>query len=984
MLIARVGRNCTLYSSIACRCLLVAALLATRGALGAEPEGNGRDKPILVLDPGGHTSVTRKLCFTRDGRELISVSDDKTIRFWDVRSGEPLRVLRPPIGPSDEGRLYAASLSPDGRRLAIGGCGLAQDKWGAIYLIALPSGQIERTLKGHIRSIQALAFSPDGRQLASASTDQTARLWNVATGECQNILRGHTAVILDVAYSPDGLQLATASYDHTARVWSAVSGQNTATLSGHQAELRAIAWSPDGRTIATGGHDQSVRLWSPDGKPREHFDKLGDLVRTLAFIADSTGLLVTFGGALPPYRRREACILEATSGRVRVRFAGHTNTVYHGAFSPDGTLAATAGGNNHEIFIWKTADATALRRLAGSGRGVFSCGWSPDGQVIAWGNSNRLTGTNPKLAPLERAFRLADLDWAELNETAAYRRAQVVSGPLALETDGEYVVTVKRGAETVSTIKLKGPEGGLLRSYTFVPGEQVAVGASYGFCLFDARTGKRLRKFHEHTGHVWGVAPSPDGRYLLSASWDQILRICDPKREDPLLSLFFAGDEWVIWTPEGYYAASPGGEQLMGWHVNNGPAQMGSFYPAGQFRKSLYRPDVIRLVLQAGSTEAALKLADQARGHVSQPTRVEEVMPPRVVITTPDQPQVQVHQSRLTVRAQAKPVGADPITAVRLLCDGRPYQGRGGAKGLQLEGAVAKIVPEASDFDIDLTPGMHKITVKAETAKSYGISEPIEVSYAPEQQQLPALYVVSVGISAYKDEKLRLAYAAADARSLAEAFQKSAGPLYRTVDVKILADGEATRSHVLKGLHWLMSQMTQHDVGVFAFSGHGDKDSQGTFFLLPSDCQTDDLSATGVSMDELKRSFQAIPGRLLVLLDCCHAGAMGGDRPKGIGGLTDELVRDLVTDDYGVIMMCASMGREISWENDTWRHGAFTKAVVEGLQGAADYDRDGIIYLTELDHYVSERVKALTGGKQHAATQKPATIHSFPIAKPHG
>ena len=109
------------------------------------------EKPILVLDAGGHTAMVRKVLFTPDGRELITVSDDKTIRVWDVASGEPLRVLRPPIGRGPEGMLYAAALSPDGRTLAVGGYGNPADHRGQIYLISLASGRIERVLKGHTK-----------------------------------------------------------------------------------------------------------------------------------------------------------------------------------------------------------------------------------------------------------------------------------------------------------------------------------------------------------------------------------------------------------------------------------------------------------------------------------------------------------------------------------------------------------------------------------------------------------------------------------------------------------------------------------------------------------------------------------------------------------------------------------------------------------------------------------------------------------------
>ncbi|HKI19610.1 MAG TPA: hypothetical protein VKA15_17115, partial [Isosphaeraceae bacterium] len=122
--------------------LLLGLAFSSVGLAADAPE-----KPILVLDSGGHTAIVSKVLFTRDGKQLISVSWDKTIRFWDVASGEPIRMLRPPIGPGNEGKLYAAALSPDGRTLAVGGYGL-EDAVGWIYLISTITGWVERVLKG--------------------------------------------------------------------------------------------------------------------------------------------------------------------------------------------------------------------------------------------------------------------------------------------------------------------------------------------------------------------------------------------------------------------------------------------------------------------------------------------------------------------------------------------------------------------------------------------------------------------------------------------------------------------------------------------------------------------------------------------------------------------------------------------------------------------------------------------------------------------
>ena len=515
------------------------------------------------------------------------------------------------------------------------------------------------------------------------------------------------------------------------------------------------------------------------------------------------------------------------------------------------------------------------------------------------------------------------------------------------------------------------------RCFTLLPDDRVAVGAEFALYLFDARSGQEVRKFLGHTGIVWAVAPSPDGRFLLSGSQDQTLRVWDPNRDEPLLSLFVAGDDWVAWTPEGYYAASPGGEKLMGWHVNNGRDQMASFYPAAQFRKALYRPDVIKLILTTGSTERALEVADQARGKVTVQTEVAKVLPPTVEIAVPRHGST-VDSPKLEVRAIARSRGDQPVTALRLLLDGRPYRGQAGVKAIE----EPKLGEIREAWSIELEPGKHAIAIQADSAASHGTSDAVEVTYeAPEPVQLPALYVLAVGITEYPGD-LKLHYAAKDAQAIERVFREKTGPLFRAVDVKLLTDAKATRTEFLNGLTWLRKQMTQRDVGVVFFSGHGQRDSEGSLYLLPVDADPENLLTTAVADDQLKKAMAGMPGKVLALLDACHAGAAGGDKRKSPNGLTDDLVRDLVTDDYGVIVMASSTGREFSLENNAERQSNFTLAIVEGLSGKADYNKDGSVYLNELDAYVTDRVKALTKGQQHPVTAKPASIRSFPLAKP--
>lgn len=262
-----------------------------------------------------------------------------------------------------------------------------------------------------------------------------------------------------------------------------------------------------------------------------------------------------------------------------------------------------------------------------------------------------------------------------------------------------------------------------------------------------------------------------------------------------------------------------------------------------------------------------------------------------------------------------------------------------------------------------------------------GVVRVDEDSPEARKQRLPALYVLAVGISAYPD-KLKLNYAAKDAESLAQVCREKSQPLYRKVEVKLLTDEKATRRDMLQGLTWLRKQMTQNDVAVIFFAGHGANDTDGKFYLLPVDVDPDDLLSTGVPGDQVKSTLAGMPGKFLLMLDACHAGSVDGERRRAATSLTDDLVRDLATDDYGVVVMCSAMGREYALESPKVEHGYFTLAIVEGLSGKAAKTADGAVYLHQLDSYVTDRVKELSDGKQHPVTVKPGSIRSFPLTKP--
>lgn len=938
------------------------------------------EQPILALDAGGHTGWVSKVLVSAYDDQLISVGFDKTIRFWDLHTGEPTRALRPPIGPGFQGRLYAAALSPDCKLLAVGGdSALLPVNDHRVILIDLPEGQIVKMLAGHTGPIRDLAFSPDGMRLASCSDDRTLRIWDVASGQSQRTLVGHAKRVYGVTWSPDGSKLVSGSWDNTARIWLADTGATLAVLAGHTADVLKVAWSPDGRTIATAGGDRSVRLWEPNGQFRHGFFNLNNHVSFVEFSRDSKQLICGWGSrkSLP----HGTAVFDLTRNVEQARFLGHLDTPMTGVFLKDGEQVATAGPPG-DIYIWNTRDGSLVRRMGSRGSFVPAVGWSLDNRTIAWGNHKDVGSVIKSTTPLEHTFHLPSLTLGS-RSAEIFHRAQSEWGNLSIARHTDYVATVRQNGAPLTSLSIFNPDD-MIRCRTLLPDGRAVLGCSYGVFVYNALNGQPIYTLPGHTGTIWALAPSADGRYLLTGSADQTMELWNLQTYEHLLSVFVGGDEWVAWTPQGYYACSPAGEGLMGWHMNRGPFHMADFYPAARFRASLYRPDVIRQVIEAGSPLRALTLADADRNVASEPLVVSAALPPQVSITAPTSSRQTLESDQLTITATAQPSGKDPVTAMMLLVDGRPVEVKSFAENRPMPRSASDKAPEVTQsWQVTVAPGNHQYAVKADTAKSYEVSDPVEVSFAPEKAQKPRLFVLSIGVSAYTQPELRLPHAADDARAVATALAQHGRPLFREVLTHVLADGEATQGSIQEGFRWLTQYMTASDVGVIFLASQSVSDSQGSLHLLASDSQPGARNGGGISKTQLREFVRKTPGKLMLWLDASQADVATRGATLARGS-TDDLLRDLLTENYGVIVMGAVTGREHSVQQDGWQHAAFAQALIDGLGGAADADHDGKVHLIELNTYVNDRVKKLTDNRQHPVVGLPAMMRSFPLAQPNG
>ena len=905
-------------------------------------------QPLPRLETGMHTATIWRIATDATGRWAVTASDDKTARVWEVASGRPVAVFRPPQDVGRVGKLYAVALSPDGKVGAVGGwTKLGSETGNTIYFFDRASGRLLHRLSGLPNNINHLAFSPDGRWLAASLGGKNGvRLFDALSGEETGSDAEYGFGSYSAHFRPDGQRLLATSIDGDMRLYTVEEGKlgpPKRARPGGGKVLIAARFSPDGRLIAAGFQNSTmVQVLDADtlaevARPVTTGVDNGDLANVV-WSADGHYLLAggrwNVGGkimarrwAVGDWSRYEDLPLASSTVMDLVPLPG------------GGVLFAAADP------AWGVIDPAFRVQQRRDGeiadlRGADQLRLSADARRVRFGY--QYGGKDP------HSFDLASRSLGD--------DAPVLTGPRTAAPGLDIRNWQAHTNPTLNGQALKLDPFEISRSLAISPdGQRFVLGTEWYLRLFD-RSGDELWRQPVPGGSTLAVNWSADGRFVVAACADGTIRWHRPSDGAEVLALFPHADQkrWIAWTPEGVYDTSGSdADELMGYHLNRGKDREGVFISARQLSEHFYQPGLISRRLDADG-DALVAEAVKKLGDVQQLLAGAKALPPVVELLT--DPEV-TGEEEVTITVRVKDQGGG-VGGLEFYVDGQPQTGR--QAGLFADGTESRTFAAP--------PGARRIEVAALSRAGVEGARQVVMATLTGPARDAALHILAVGVEKYQAPGLELKHSAADATAVANEIATRAKPLFKrgVSTPMVLKDSDASLAGIEGAFNQLKARMKPQDTLVIFLAGHGEAPIGKGYTFLPWDFKRGAPGDAGEGLSEarLRKLLAESPTQTLVLLDTCDAGGAA------------EMIEAAYERLNGVskhVVIGASRRAQFAKEGFEG-HGVFTAALLRVMKRKPEDEADRILRVTDIRVYVDKEVRKIVREMRFSSQQ---TVSGF-------